>query len=629
MKKPIAMLCAVLLTALAAFAPGAAAAGPALTATEAYCIIDADTGLVLAQQNMNEELHPASITKVMTLGLACEKAQGKWDNVKLTVSHEDVYSLAGTDSSHIALQEGEEVPLTDALYATMMASANDGANLLAESFGGGSIEGGVAAMNAQAKELGLEHTHFANPHGISDEDHYTSCYDMAQILRWALTQPGFETLFTRNEMYTMGPTNVQPVTRYFHQQDKMRVGSSRYYIPAILGSKIGYTNIARYSYVCLAEQNGVRLICVTMQSQIKTDKYNDVRTLLDDAFARCTGYTEIPAQGVTGELEVAGGGSTLGTVTVSDPGVKLLLADGVTAADVSVTLELPERYLLGVDPAVYAVYTIHGRDVQETANVRVPAAVTGLEELLATFSRGKLLKLGVPTVILGRPNVGKSSLLNALLGYDRAIVTDVAGTTRDTVEEKVRVGHVLLRLCDTAGIRDTADAVEKIGVDRARAAARQASLALLVLDGSRPLTEADREAMALARQVPNLLVAVNKADLPRAVDIGRLADDFDNVVSLSARSGQGVDVLCDAIQALYPAGEGRPGELLTNARQADTVSRALAAVRSAREALRTGMTPDVVLTDAETALEALGELNGKHIRDDLIQTIFSRFCVGK
>ena len=390
MKKHIAMLCAVLLTALAAFAPGAAAAGPALTATEAYCIIDADTGLVLAQQNMNEELHPASITKVMTLGLACEKAQGKWDNVKLTVSHEDVYSLAGTDSSHIALQEGEEVPLTDALYATMMASANDGANLLAEYFGGGSIEGGVAAMNAQAKELGLEHTHFANPHGISDEDHYTSCYDMAQILRWALTQPGFETLFTRNEMYTMGPTNVQPVTRYFHQQDKMRVGSSRYYIPAILGSKIGYTNIARYSYVCLAEQNGVRLICVTMQSQIKTDKYNDVRTLLDDAFARCTGYTEIPAQGVTGELEVVGGGSTLGTVTVSDPGVKLLLADGLTAADVSVTLELPERYLLGVDPAVYAVYTIHGRDVQETASVRVPAAVTGLEELLAKSANATL-----------------------------------------------------------------------------------------------------------------------------------------------------------------------------------------------------------------------------------------------
>ena len=130
MKKQITVLCAALLCLLAAFAPGAAAA-PALTTTEAYCIIDADTGLVLAQQNMDEELHPASITKVMTLGLACEKAQGQWDGVKLAVSHEDVYSLAGTDSSHIALQEGEEVPLTDALYATMMASANDGANLLA------------------------------------------------------------------------------------------------------------------------------------------------------------------------------------------------------------------------------------------------------------------------------------------------------------------------------------------------------------------------------------------------------------------------------------------------------------------------------------------------------------------
>ena len=390
MKKHIAVLCAALLCLLAAFAPAASAAAPMLTTTEAYCIIDADTGLVLAQQNMDEELHPASITKVMTLGLACEKAQGKWDGVKLTVSHEDVYSLAGTDSSHIALQEGEQVPLTDALYATMMASANDGANLLAEYFGGGTIADGVAEMNAQVEELGLKHTHFANPHGISDDDHYTSCYDMAQILRWALTQPGFETLFTRNEMYTMASTNVQPVTRYFHQQDKMRVGSSRYYIPSILGSKIGYTNIARYSYVCLAEQNGVRLICVTMQSQLKTDKYNDVRTLLDYAFSTYTGYTDIPAQGVTQELEVVGGGAAMGTVTVSDPGIRLLLADGLTAEDVSVTLELPERYILGVDPEVYAVYTIQGRGLQESASVRVKAAVEGLEEVVAANANVEL-----------------------------------------------------------------------------------------------------------------------------------------------------------------------------------------------------------------------------------------------
>lgn len=379
MKKYLAALFTALLLLCTALSAGAV--GPALTTTEAYCIMDADTGLVLAQQNMNEELHPASITKVMTLGLACQKAQGNWDGVKLTVSHEDVYSLAGTDSSHIALREGEEVPLQDALYGTMIASANDGANLLAEYFGGGTIEGGVAAMNAQVQALGLEHTHFANPHGISGNDHYTSCYDMAQILRWALTQPGFETIFTRLEMYTMAPTNVQPVTRYFSQQDKMRLSYSRYYIPAIRGSKIGYTNIARYSYVCLAEQNGVRLICVTMQSEMKTDKYNDVRTLLDYAFARYTGYTDLPSQGLTGEVEVVGGGA-LGKVTVTDPGVRLLLADGVTAGDVSVSLELPERYVLGTSPEVYAVYTVNGGDKQESTSVRVPAVLTGLDALL-------------------------------------------------------------------------------------------------------------------------------------------------------------------------------------------------------------------------------------------------------
>ena len=381
MKKLTAALCAVLLV-LCVCLPGASAAGPALSATRAYCIVDADTGLVLAQQNMNEELHPASITKVMTLGLACEKAQGNWDNVKLTVTHEDVYSLAGTDSSHIALREGEEVPLVDALYATQMASANDGANLLAEYFGGGTIEGGVAKMNEQVEELGLAHTHFANPHGISDEDHYTSCYDMAQILRWALEQPGFEDVFTRSEMYTMQPTNVQPVTRYFSQQDKMRIGSSRYYISSILGSKIGYTNTARYSYACLAEQDGVRLICVTMQSELSTDKYNDVRTLLDYAFSTFTNDVELPGGSVTAPLSVAGGGEALGTVTVTDPGVKLLLADGLSAKDVTVSLELPETYVLGTEPEVYAVYTIRGGTKQESTSVRVKAEISGLTELL-------------------------------------------------------------------------------------------------------------------------------------------------------------------------------------------------------------------------------------------------------
>lgn len=252
-----------------------------------------------------------------------------------------------------------------------------------------------------------------------------------------------------------------------------------------------------------------------------------------------------------------------------------------------------------------------------------------LESLVAGFSRGRLMKLGVPTVLLGKPNAGKSSLLNALLGYDRAIVTDVAGTTRDTVEEKAEVGGVLLRLIDTAGIRQGGDAVEALGVERSRAAAKNASLAVLVLDGSRPLAQEDEDAIALAQTVPHLIVAVNKSDLPRAVDIGGLADRFDNVASVSAATGEGLDVLTDAIAAQFPAGSTAGGALLTNARQADAANRALSAVAEARSALRIGMTADVVLTDCESALAALGELNGKQVRDDLIDTIFSRFCVGK
>ena len=217
---------------------------------------------------------------------------------------------------------------------------------------------------------------------------------MAQILRWALQQPGFETVFTRNEMYTMQPTNLQPVTRYFSQQDKMRIGSSRYHIDRILGSKLGYTNTARYSYACLAEQNGVRLICVTMQSELSTDKYSDVRTLLDDAFATFTGYTELSGGSVTAQLPVAGGGSTLGTVTVADPGTKLLLADGLTAKDVEVSLELPEQYLLGDDPAVYAVYTIRGGTKQESTSVKVPAKISGMADLLAQSTGAQLASSG-------------------------------------------------------------------------------------------------------------------------------------------------------------------------------------------------------------------------------------------
>ena len=308
-------------------------------------------------------------------------------------------------------------------------------------------------------------------------------------------------------------------------------------------------------------------------------------------------------------------------------------AVGQLSGTLSRTVDEIYEALMAVVSRFYAVVDYPDEDIEDLQRAELLDTLrrseNKLQELLATFSRGKLLKSGVPTVILGKPNAGKSSLLNALLGYERAIVTDVAGTTRDTVEEKVRLDHVLLRLIDTAGIRETADSVEKIGVERSRIAAGKASLALLVLDGSAPLDAEDESAIAVAEGVANLVVIVNKSDLPRRIDVGALADRFDNVISLSAKTGEGITTLTDHITSLYPAGSAAQGELLTNARQADAVSRAWNAVREARSALRIGMTPDVVLSDAENALSALGELNGKSLREDLVATIFSRFCVGK
>ena len=308
-------------------------------------------------------------------------------------------------------------------------------------------------------------------------------------------------------------------------------------------------------------------------------------------------------------------------------------AVGQLSGTLSRTVDEIYEALMAVVSRFYAVVDYPDEDIEDLQRAELLDTLrrseNKLQELLATFSRGKLLKSGVPTVILGKPNAGKSSLLNALLGYERAIVTDVAGTTRDTVEEKVRLDHVLLRLIDTAGIRETADSVEKIGVERSRVAAGKASLALLVLDGSAPLDAEDEAAIAVAEGVANLVVIVNKADLPRRIDVGALADRFDNVISLSAKTGEGITTLTDHITSLYPAGTTAQGELLTNARQADAVSRAWNAVREARSALRIGMTPDVVLSDVENALSALGELNGKSLREDLVATIFSRFCVGK
>ena len=300
-------------------------------------------------------------------------------------------------------------------------------------------------------------------------------------------------------------------------------------------------------------------------------------------------------------------------------------------------LEPIQDALLDITSRFYAVVDYPDEDIEDIRPEQVAEALSSAEAqltaLLATCQRGKVLKSGVRTAIVGRPNAGKSSLLNALAGYERAIVTDIPGTTRDTVEESVLCGGVLLRLIDTAGIRDTADIVEQKGVERSRKALGSADLVLAVVDGSVPLTAEDLEVLRLAAESPRWIAVFSKCDLwdTRARSVGIVGSPAPAAsVTLSSVTGEGLDELEAAVAALFPAGDPKEaGSLLTDQRQEEAVRRARDAVRRAQDALNSGLTPDAVLTDAEEALDALGELTGRTAKEEIVSRIFSRFCVGK
>ncbi len=275
-------------------------------------------------------------------------------------------------------------------------------------------------------------------------------------------------------------------------------------------------------------------------------------------------------------------------------------------------------------------YTDEDIDPLTQAAIRsaLESGIRSLTQLLSTYQRGRILKTGVPCVLAGRPNGGKSTLLNALVGYDRAIVTDIPGTTRDTVEERCVLGGVLLRLIDTAGLRETHDPVERLGVERSRQAMEEAGLILVVLDQSARTDEEDlalvREAVSLA---PTILVR-NKEDLP-SVPLPQALLSLAPSLSISARTGAGLDRLGELVAEMFPLGPAQEGALLTNARQAEAAGEALEALRRGLEAFEAGMTPDAVLSDVEAALEALSRLTGQSVTEEVTHRIFSRFCVGK
>ena len=265
-----------------------------------------------------------------------------------------------------------------------------------------------------------------------------------------------------------------------------------------------------------------------------------------------------------------------------------------------------------------------GLDAYESS---LKADAKALKNLLSTYGQGRIMRQGVAAAIVGKPNVGKSSLLNALAGYDRVIVTNIPGTTRDTVEEVVKVGNVKLRLIDTAGIRETDDTVEAIGVERSRKAVENADMVIFVCDGSQELTQEDEDIIDLCCDRENAVALINKGDLGQVVEPSDLP--FMNVIEICANTGDGLEQFADVVDTLFGSDTPCDGSILTNTRQYDAIRRAFDAMERSLKGLRMGLTPDMVLIDVEEAMEAMGEVTGATVREDITARIFERFCVGK
>lgn len=251
-----------------------------------------------------------------------------------------------------------------------------------------------------------------------------------------------------------------------------------------------------------------------------------------------------------------------------------------------------------------------------------------LEQLLRTAKRGKILREGLSTAIIGRPNVGKSSLLNTLLREDKAIVTDIAGTTRDVIEEYVNIKGIPLKLVDTAGIRETDDLVEQIGVERSKKALQEADLVLLVLNASEKLTEQDKALLALS-QDSNRIILLNKTDLKQVIEKDQLPEE---AIPISVLQNQNIDLIEDRINQLFFDHTGlieQDATYLSNARHISLIEQAVQSLEAVNEGLALGMPVDLLQIDLTRAWEILGEITGDAAPDELITQLFSQFCLGK
>ncbi len=285
--------------------------------------------------------------------------------------------------------------------------------------------------------------------------------------------------------------------------------------------------------------------------------------------------------------------------------------------------------------AAYAAIDYPEEDLADVTPEEAAAEMRACEALLRaladTYGTGRAVTDGVRTVLCGRPNTGKSTLYNLLAGEDRAIVTDVPGTTRDVLEDTVSAGNVLLRLADTAGLRETEDTVEKIGVSRARERIGSAELVLAVFDASRPLTDDDLDlCRSLAESGTPTVAILNKTDVA-AYDMAPVRAVFPDAIALSAKTGAGREALISRIEQLFTDGSldlSNDG-ILTNARQHASVLRALDALTAARTLLEESAFSDAAFSEAEVALAELERTDGRAVSDEIVHDIFSKFCVGK
>ena len=333
---------------------------------------------------------------------------------------------------------------------------------------------------------------------------------------------------------------------------------------------------------------------------------------------------------LNGKTDLTRAESIMGLISAKSE-AQLMLSRAAHIGKVGEKIKEIEGDLVAADASIAAFSDYPDEDIEgldyENFLKMLENADTQLNKMLSTYDAGRILREGIDTAIVGKPNVGKSTLMNMLSGAERSIVTEVAGTTRDVIEETVTVGDIVLRLADTAGIHDTDDTVESIGVDRAKERLNTAGLILAVFDCTKPL-DSDDFALIDSIKHKNVIVIINKTDLSSKLD--KSAFEGFNIVETSAKKGDGYETLCKAISEVCGTADLDPDSaVLLNERQRYCAVRALDGVNEAINALKGGRTMDAVGVCVDDALAALFELTGKRVTNEVTDEIFRRFCVGK